>query len=105
MVSEAEVAQYQAFEAVQAAEDIFALDAVGRLAANGLGQTVERTLGRTADIEQPACLVPMQPMQVPRPVDGVLRRRPAGDRKSVVEGKSVSVRVGLGGGRINKKNT
>src|SRR3546814_16380891 len=26
-----------------------------------------------------------------------------GDRKSVVEGKSVSVRVGLGGGRIMKK--
>src|SRR3546814_12976131 len=30
--------------------------------------------------------------------------RPGRDRKSVVEGKSVSVRVDLGGGRIIKKN-
>src|SRR3546814_21023197 len=30
-------------------------------------------------------------------------RRAQGDRKSVVEGKSVSVRVDLGGGRIVKK--
>src|SRR3546814_11683750 len=31
------------------------------------------------------------------------RRSSGGDRKSVVEGKSVSVRVNIGGRRINKK--
>src|SRR3546814_19117633 len=34
---------------------------------------------------------------------GLHRRRQAGDRKSVVWGKSVSVRVDLGGGRLIKK--
>src|SRR3546814_11576973 len=41
-------------------------------------------------------------------VGGVLvagSRRESGDRKSVVSGKSVSVRVDLGGRRIIKKNT
>src|SRR3546814_18560981 len=37
-----------------------------------------------------------------RAVSSVLKHRPQQDRKSVVEGKSVSVRVGLGGRRILK---
>src|SRR3546814_13008033 len=71
---------------------------------------------------------PHQEAQFPRPVDpahqrrrprarpdllpvyerhqaGWYRARPQGDRKSVVSGKSVSVRVDLGGCRILKKKT
>src|SRR3546814_13815008 len=37
-------------------------------------------------------------------LEGYCRLRALGDRKRVVEGKSVSVRVDLGGGRIIKKD-
>src|SRR3546814_17929668 len=52
------------------------------------------------------------PVLAPEPVDGAAmkpfsswRRQPSVDRQSVVKGKSVSVRVDLGGRRMLKKTT
>src|SRR3546814_19759407 len=42
-------------------------------------------------------------VRVDGPLDHGFTKAPGGDRKSVVEGKSVSVRVDLGGRRIIKK--
>src|SRR3546814_17066884 len=57
---------------------------------------------RAVAADADAGLVPRQPIRVRHgPVKGVFGIVPStGDRKSVVEGKSVSVRVDLGGSRI-----
>src|SRR3546814_17726164 len=85
------------YGAVTAVEDVsFEIgrhEVVGLLGHNGAGKTtimkmiagyLEPTAGRVL-------------------VDGIEVERDRADRKSVVEGKRVSVRVDLGGGRIIKK--
>src|SRR3546814_4565466 len=70
--------------------DLFPLDQDG-----GLGRFAEGLkTGAGEEIERP------QRRGRPRLLEG---DRPGGDRKSVVKGKSVSVRVDLGGRRIMKK--
>src|SRR3546814_14841875 len=51
----------------------------------------------------PGCPRPSPPVTPCAPIPRDARRRPRPDRKSVVSGKSVSVRVDLGGRRIIKK--
>src|SRR3546814_12362888 len=71
----------------------------------------QRSRGRASDARRPQAL-PLRAHRVRRPASGGPARVAAGgskvgaeraDRKSVVEGKSVSVRVDLGGRRILKK--
>ena len=76
-MGEAEVAQDQALEAMEAAEHLFAFDTARGFATHGLGQPVIRTFRRAADIKEALRLVPMHHMQVPDDVDRMLRGRPA----------------------------
>src|SRR3546814_15956215 len=57
-------------------------------------------------VAQPHAVIAVVDRDAAEEAHGVLvDRQDAADRKSVVEGKSVSVRVDLGGRRIIKKNT
>src|SRR3546814_15015814 len=72
------------------------------LGAPGLGETGG---GAGVDLAEPEVMADGQAAAVP--VDGAVAHDGPGilDRKSVVEGKRVSVRVDLGGRRIIKKTT
>src|SRR3546814_8250189 len=61
----------------------------------------ERAIGHRADLAHPAADRRAEDDEIER--GGDHRQDQAGDRKSIVEGKSVSVRVDLGGRRIIKK--
>src|SRR3546814_12965216 len=75
------------------------------------GQEAREVIDRAREQEQPRLEQPVRgPVQPQRPDAGIkhdLPTRSRGDRKSVVEGKSVSVRVGPGCRRNlkNKKET
>src|SRR3546814_20832938 len=75
--------------------DVAAGEAVFEQAADGIA--VQRTLVRLAQVEMG--IERDEPDSVQRNAEGM-----RSDRKSVVKGKSVSVRVDLGGRRINQKN-
>ncbi|WP_425374562.1 hypothetical protein [Mesorhizobium waimense] len=78
VVSQTQIAQDQAIEAMQAAEDFLAFDTTRCVATNGLGQPVIRALGGTADIEKLAVGIPMHHMQIPDDIDRMLGGGPAG---------------------------
>ena len=76
VMGEAEVAQDQALEPMEAAEHLFALDTAGGFAAHSLGQLVIRPLRRAADVEETLRLVPMHHVEIPDDVGRMLRGRP-----------------------------